>query len=346
MSTQLTPIKSFLGKYYTELLYSSTQDKYKDTGLELLFDQRFLIQNNKVQMVIDASITGLVMNVSGNEIYISKELYDHPNVTVSNSLETGQDLNPKNLYNPAVFSTVAYLVCQNHTTLHISGDIDEPIYVKYKADYETFYNSIVVFNIDDNINVEIVEEIESFSALNSVTNYILGSSSTVNLSTFYKSHLTAVSFCHRNIMMASNASFNHVLLGKGSAIVIDENRIQPFLPGAKIEMLGVVNSVGKNFHSILSVEPATIDFTISVKYKDILRGNAKVIFHPTIVGHTPGAESATIEVSGIALDEISDDNHKTEINNYISDIIDRTILERMTGVKRFYNNKTEFLRFL
>src|ERR1035437_3414649 len=180
MSENLIPIKSFLGKYYAELLYSSTQDKYKDSNLELFFEQRFLVQNNKVQMIVDPGIEELVITVFGNEISISKELYDHPNVVISNSLENNQNSNPKSLYSADTFSTLAYLVCQNHTTIAINGEIDKPIYVKYKSDYETFYNSVVVFNIAGNIDVEIVEEIESYSALNSVTNYILEEASRLN----------------------------------------------------------------------------------------------------------------------------------------------------------------------
>ena len=345
MSENQIPIKAFLGKYYSELLYSATQDKYKDTGLNLFFEQRFLIQNNKVQMIVDPSTTGLIITISGNEISISKELYDHPNVTISNSLENNQTSNPRSLYNPETFPTLAYLVCQNHTTIEIVGGIDEPIYVRYKSDYETFYSSVVVFNIADNIDVEIVEEIESFSALNAVTNYLLGAASKLNLTTFYQNHITALSFCYRNIITQDNASFNHVLLGKGSTTVIDENRIHT-KSGSKTELFGVVNSNGKNFNSILRVEPAANDYTIAVRYKDILYGKSKVSFYPLIVGQIPVGDAATIEVSNISLNEIPPDSHEAEIKNYVSDIVDRAILERMIGVERFYDNKTKFLHFL
>ena len=174
MSTNLTPIKAFLGKYYSELLYSASQEKYKDTELDKFFEQRFLIQGNKTQMIVDPALKGMTVTISGNEIHISKEMYDHPNILVTNSLEANnQTSNPKSLYNPETFSTVAYLICQNHTMFEIVGDIDEPIYVKYKTDYETFYNSVVVFKINETVSAEIVEEIESHCALNCVTNYIL-----------------------------------------------------------------------------------------------------------------------------------------------------------------------------
>ena len=114
MSSNLIPIKSFLGKYFPELHYSATQEKYKDTNLDTFFEQRFYIQNNKVQMIIDPVLPGLTAIISGNEIHISKEFYDHPNILISNSLENNNQYStPRSLYNAETFSTLAYLICQN-----------------------------------------------------------------------------------------------------------------------------------------------------------------------------------------------------------------------------------------
>lgn len=343
MSTNLIPIKAFLGKYYSELLYSASQDKYKETGLDAFFEQRFYIQNNKTQMIVDPGLTGLVVIISGNELHISQELFDHPNVVVTNSMESTQATNPRSLYNPETFSTLAYLVCQNHTSFQIVGDIDEPVYVKYKSDYETFYNSVVVFNISAEVEIEIVEEIESFSALNAVTNYILYPSSSLKLTTFYQNNISALSFCYRNIIAQEKSSFNHILLGKGSSNVIDENKIR-VRSGSTSELLGVVNSAGRDFHSILCVEPADSDYRVSVIYKDILSGDGNVSFFPTMHGNVD-AKSATIEVSNITVEEIPADKVDHEIKEFVSSIIERVTLDRMVGVKRFYDNKTKFLHF-
>lgn len=345
MSENLIPIKSFLGKYHSELLYSATSLlKYKDTKLDTFFEQRYYIQNNKVQMIIDPAATGLTVHVSGNEIHVSKELYDHPNVVINNSLESNQSLNPRNLYNPEIFSTIAYLICQNHTTFQIIGEIDEPIYVKYNSDYETFYSSVIVFDISNEIEVEIVEEFESFSALNAVTNYVLYPNSRLNLSTFYQNHLSALSFCYRNVIVQDNAKFNHILLGKGSSNVVDENKIYTS-SGSKTEMLGIVDSDGKNFHSILFVEPAAPDYKISVNYKDILLGKSSVTFFPSIVGQIPSTDVATVQVLNMTIDGVAPENREAEIKRFISDIVDMATLERMIGVKRFYDNKSRFLHF-
>jgi hypothetical protein len=345
MSTNLIPIKAFLGKYYPELLYSAAQEKYKDTGLDSLFDQRFLIQNNKTQMIVDPAMTGLIISVNGNEISVSQELFDHPGVIITNSLENGNPTtNPRSLYNAETFSTIAYLICQNHTTFQIVGELDEPIYVKYKSDFETFYNSVVVFNINNDLDIEIVEEFESAGALNVVTNYILNPSASVNLTTFYQNNISALSYCYRNIMALENSTFNHMLFGKGSSNIIDENRLRTS-SGSNAEFLGIVNSNGRNFHSILYVEPSAQDYSVSVDYRDVKSGKSNVTFLPVIIGQAPEGNSATISVTEISLEEIPEDEIEIEVKKFLNDIIERATLVRMTGVERFYNNKTKFLHF-
>jgi hypothetical protein len=344
MSDNLIPIKAFLGKYYSELNYSSIQEKYKDTKLDTFFEQRFYIQNNKAQMIVDPTMVGLVAIISGNEVYLSKELYDHPSIIITNSLENkNQNSNPRSLYNPDVFSTLAYLVCQNHTMLEIVGEVDEPIYIRYKSDYETFYNSVIVVDIAIGIEVEIVEEIESYSALNVVTNYILRPTSKLNLRTFYQNHISALSYLYRNIISQEDTSYSHILFGKGSSNVIDENRIHAH-HASSAELLGIVNSDAKNFHSILFVQPASNEYSVNVDYRDILYGKANVTFFPVILGQEPG-DSATISVSNIRLEDVPPSEAEGEIKKYISDIVERSTLDRMTGVKRFYDNKLKFLHF-
>lgn len=343
MSSNIIPVKAFLGKYYPELLYSAAQEKYKDTKLDFFFEQRFHIQGNKVQMTVNPAISGLVVEVSGNDIQISKSLYDHPSIIVSNSMETEGLTNPRSQYNPETFSTIAYLACQNHLKFQVLGEIDEPIYVNYKSEFETFYNSVVAFEISNDVDVEIVEEIESQCALNAVTNYVLHPTAKLSLTTFYRNNITASTFVYRHITMQDNSNFSHILFGKGSSSAVDENRVYVY-SGANAEFLGVVNSGGKDFHSILYIEPASQDYKVSVTYKDILSGNADVSFFPVIIGNTI-SDSATIEVTNVNMEEIPDHLVEKELLGYISDIVDRATLERMSGVKRFYDNKSRFLHF-
>jgi hypothetical protein len=228
--------------------------------------------------------------------------------------------------------------------LTIVGDVEEPIYVKYKSDYESFYSSVVTFEINDEADVEIVEEIESFSALNVVTNYILNPFSKVKLTTFYQNNVAGISFLYRNIFTRERSQFTHIVLGKGSSDVIDETKIRQ-ASASKSEFLGIINSAGRKFHSILAVEPAAQDFQITVDYRDVLYGKADITFFPIMLGQQPANDGATIDISNISLDEIPPDVKEVEVKNYISPIVDRAILERMVGVKRFYDNKSKFLLF-
>jgi hypothetical protein len=345
MSANLTSVRSFLGKYYSELLYSASQEKYKGSGLDSFFEQRFLIQNNKVLTTVDLSMDGLSIVVHGNEVSVSKELFDHPSILITNSIESSNHpVNPRGLYNPEVFSTIAYLVCQNHTTIQVVGALDKPIYIKYKSDYETYYNSVVVFNIDKFLDVEIVEEIESLCALNAVTNYVLGESSTLNLFTFYQNRISAVSQVYRNIIAHDYSIFNHVVFGEGSAAVIDENKIK-MMHGSSAVVNGVVNSKGNNFHTVMHVEPESPEYHISVVYKDLLQDDANVSYFPIISPKFPVGDLATIDVSNINLDELSSDTMMHNIHLFISDTVDHMILERIDGSARFYKDKMQFLKF-
>lgn len=344
MSTKLIPVKAFLGKYYLDLLSTSRQKKYKDTHLSTFFEQRFYNQNNKVQMVVQPEGDGLFLSISGNEIHISKELYDHPNIIISNSLEHGGNTISKHLYNATTFSTIAYLVCQNHTTVHIIGKVDEPIYLRYSSEYESFFNSVVIVDVDKGIDVEIVEESESLCALNTVTNYILNDSSSLNLTTFYQTLKSGISFNYRNVIARENSKFSHILLGKGASSVIDETRIQPF-SNSCAELRGIIDSADRNFHSILTIDSEVDDYSISVNYKNILTSNSNVSYLPVIIGIEPVTFPASIDISSMSIDEIPLDIVVDEIKTYLKDISDRTTLGRILGVSRFYENKAGFLTF-
>lgn len=342
MSTTLIQIKSFLGKYYPELLYSASQDKYQKSGLDTFFEQRFLIQNNKTQMIVDPGLPGLSVIISGNEIHVSKELYDHPNVVITNSLENKEATNPRSLYNPETFSTIAYLVCQNHTMFNVRGPVDEPIYIKYRTDYETFYNSVIVVNVEKGLDVEVVEEIESNCAVNAVANYILQQDSRLHLSTFYRNNISALSFNYRNIIAQDNSQYTHMVFGRGSSCIIDENKIQAN-QGSKIELLGVNDCNGRSFSSIVSLYPMSDDYDFSVNYRNILYSKGNVTFTPSIYGSI--LPDASMNVQNLQLDSFTNAEKLAKIKDFTHDVVDRAVLERLVGVKRFYDNKTKFLHF-
>jgi hypothetical protein len=93
------------------------------------------------------------------------------------------------------------------------------------------------------------------------------------------------------------------------------------------------------------VEPLAPDYSVEINYKDVIHGNANISFYPVLVGDF-STDSASIEVSQIKLDDIPQRDWDREISNFITPIMDRAILERMIGVKRFYDNKAKFLQNL
>ncbi len=342
MPSNLIPIKTFLGKYYPELSASVKQDKYINTELHTLFEQRFHIQTNKTQMIVDPSLEGLSIVVSGNEILVSRALYDHTGITVSNSMERAKDPSENlSLYNPEVFSTLSYLMCQNHTIFELVGRIDEPVYIKYKSDYEAFYSSVIVFNISTDVKVDIVEEFESHCALNSVTNYIIQDGASLNLTTFYKNDLSALSFCLRNVIAQLSTSYKHVLLGKGSSNIVDEHRIFIY-EDADVNLYGCIIPNDSKFHSIIGVHPCSEEFRFTSDQRHILSGTGTATFLPQVVGKLPS--EAKSDLTALDLSVIP---HKEQLDRtveFIAPIIEEATVKSVFGTERYFENKTKFLR--
>ncbi len=343
MSSNPIQIKAFLGKYYNELMLSASQEKYAKVRLNKFFEQRFIIQSNKTQMIVDPGLTGLMVVVTGNELQVSKELYDHPHIDVTNSMENGQQTtNPKSLYTPDVFSTIAYLVCQNHTMFQIVGQVDEPIYIKYTSDYESFDNSVVVFTVEDGIDVEIIEEFESRCAVNAVTNYILRANSRLNLTTFYSNNMSALSFCLRNVIVQDAAKFSHILFGKGSTCVLDETKVHAN-NGSSVELLACINPGQQEFHSIVGLLPGAPEYSFFLDQRHIVSGKGRITFTPVVVGHLPS--DAHTNISSLILDQYKPELRTEKAAEFMSSIIERATLDRTIGVTRFYDNKSKFLQF-
>lgn len=337
MSDTLIPFKLLLGKYFPELYNLSIQEKYIKTNLEYVFDQRFRIQDNKIQSYIDHTLDDLSVTICGNEVHISKNLYNHPDIIFTNSVENTVG-NPLSLYDSDVFSTLSYLMCKNQSTFTITGNIDEPIYVRYKTDYESFYNSIVFFNIESNIKVDIVEEIDSKCALNSVMNYKLDPSSEVNLYSFYKNNRTALSYNFRNVSIGDNGKYNHILLGKGSSSSINENKIM-LGNNSEANLSGVVNSNNLNFHSIFNIYSFVDDYTLNIDYKNVISPKSNVTFSHKILG-SENSEKNIVSTENIL------NNNSNEIKSFISSITNKLSVGRTASAKRFYDNKSEFLNFI
>lgn len=339
MSTNLIQIKAFLGKYYPALLLNSQEDKYNETTLGTFFEQRFHIQNNKTQMIIDPALSGLSVVVNGNEIFVSKELFDHPNIVTTNSIESN-DTHSRDLYNPEIFSTIAYLVCQNSTMFNIIGELDEPLYIRYQSELECFYNSVLLVKIADNLDIEIVEEIAAHGALNAVTNYILAPAAKLKLTTFYQNIVSAQSFVYRNIIAQDYSNYVHMQFGGGSSNVIDETRLNTY-SHVKIELLGCIYPGNHSFNTILALQPLTEDCDIRVNHRLVLTGKGQATFTPVTASNIV----ADMDVTSFDVSDIPNATMVDKIDEFVSDVSDRAVLDRMIGTLRFYANKTNFLHF-
>ena len=302
MSTNLIPVKTFLGKFYTELSDTVlTNHKYKNTGIDSFFEQRFFIQNNKVQMIVDVHLKGLRVVVSGNEIHVSKELYKHASVDITNSIEeVNKEADPKSLYSSSTFSTIAYLICQNHTLFRVTKDIEEPIYITFKSDYEAFYSSVLLFMVNAGVTVNIVEEIESHCAINSVVNYILNPYSVMNVSTFYRNQRPALSFFFRNVIAQVGSTYNHLLLGRGSSNIVDENRVV-FESETNIQLAGKIDVDNNSFHSIMELTSTGNNNKVNIDYKNSVGNKGKLSMTPVI--DVTGLTTANVSIRNLALDQ-------------------------------------------
>ena len=338
----LTKFSAYLGKYYPELLYSATQEKYKSSFLDGLFDQRFRHQDNKPLMILDPTLSGLSLVVSGNEILVSPNLYNHSGVEIINSMDADQTSNPKSLYSPENFGSVAYLVCPNQVSVRIKETLPEPIYVKYTGEYECFFHSVVFFYISEGIDIDIVEEIESLCSTNIVSNYVLFPRAALTLSTFYKNRVSANSIVYRNVVSQENTVFEHKLLGKSSAGIIDETKLHPY-QGSSNNFYGIVDAHLGNFHSIVYVEPINHDYKILVDYKNLPRNGAKISFYPVIVGQEPNNAGARISVQDLEIDRIPTGQTQTEIESFIRSTLDAFRIKKLLGTERYYENKSKFM---
>lgn len=338
-----TKIKDFLGKYSNELLESTKTKKYTNAGLDKFFEQRFYIQDNKTQMIVDPLLEGLSVVTFGNEIFVSKSLYDHPNVVITNSMELGGGENlSKTLYTPDIFSSIAYLLCQNTTMFHINGDLGEPLYIKHKSDFECFYNSVILVKIDDELKVEVVEEIDSKGALNSVTNYIIGKESTANIFTFYQNILSAHSFLYRNIIANDNSSVKHTQFGKGSSNVLDETRLHLY-NNVNAKLHGCIAPGETNYNMVLGLQTSGKDSDIEIRHRLVLTGDGIATFVPVTQEGLPANIDVTSYDTGDVPLETPKSIAESYVNSFISDVVDNSMPSLITGTERFYKNKSDFL---
>lgn len=339
MSKKLTTVSESLKDLYPELLDLSRQEKYRDTQLKKIFEQRYYFQPNRPQLFINESLEGFIIIISGNEIEVSKTLYDSENISLLNSLDANSFFTEVvNNYHSDIFSNIAYLICPNKILISIDGEIDEPIYVHYKSEFECFYNSVITFDILSGIEVDIVEEIESNSALNVVSNFKVRQGASLSLFSFYKNALSGTSLINRNVDLDSSSTYTNIVLGLGSSMALEENNIKLSL-NSQVELLGVINSRNLNFDTILNVIQPIKESYVSVVHKNVLGDKSNVSLY---------SENIDEELVILNFKEGNDlyNQYSGNVKDFTFDISERTILNRISGYTKFYDNKNIFFNLL
>jgi hypothetical protein len=115
------------------------------------------------------------------------------------------------------------------------------------------------------------------------------------------------------------------------------------MDNSKIELLQLVNSANKSFHTILAVEPTLADFDITVNHKQLVSSKSDVTFQ-AIYDEYANKKNICVDISEFNPEHVPIKKINGEIKAFIHNIVERTILARMLGVKRFYDNKTSFFK--
>lgn len=333
----LKTVKDTLGKYYPELLKSSTQAKYKDSRITTFFQQSFQPQVNPLHMVVDSMMEGLCIEFNGNEVYVSPDLYEHTLVNITNTMESGVNANPKAPFDSRVIGSLAYLMCQNHTIIDVVGNLDQPIYVRLSSDFETFHSSVVSFNITNGAQVEIIEEVESKAGLCAVINYTMSDCARLCLTTFYDNRISATSILHRHVITGASSQYYHNLLGNGSAIAVDESSIRTNT-GALLYISGCIFCKSTGFHSILTIEPMNLNYHISVLLLGLIKQFGSFTSHPVVLRHEL-PDGSEIDITD--MDATDKPNHRVE--SFTECVVRDIMLSSVNGVDRFYTKRDHLI---
>ena len=304
----LTTVKTMLGRYYADLQRSLNQTRYTNSGIERFFDQSFEIQQNPHQMVVDHRLTGLQIEFNGNEVYVSHELYHHGSVNISNTMESGKAIAPITQYDYRVIPTIAYLACQNHTTIDIVAPLDAPIFMRFSSEFERFHSSVATVNVINGAQVDIVEQVESRAALCMMVNYSLSAGSTLHLNTLYECNMASTTLLGRKITADVGATVNQGVLSNGAAIISDETYIST-TSGVSVNVEGCVFCKDSHYHSAVTIEPMHLDYSVDINMRGVITGTGQFSHCPTVLRYAapPGStvSATSMNTEGKTQDEIA-----------------------------------------
>jgi hypothetical protein len=121
----------------------------------------------------------------------------------------------------------------------------------------------------------------------------------MNVSTFYRNQRPALSFFFRNVIALVGSTYNHLLLGKGSSNIVDENRVV-FESETNIGLLGKIDVSNNSFHSIMELTSTGNDNTVRIDYKNSVQNKGKLSMTPVI--EVTGLTESHVSIRNLALD--------------------------------------------
>ena len=340
----MNQLKQILGKYAGEITNSCNQEKYEGVNLKSFLLQKYDRQTDTPGVAIDHRLQGLEMVVSGNYIRISRDLSQHPAITIkTNNPGPESEHNPRSNYDSNVFASMAYLLCQNFIQIVVSAFVDKVLYIRYESEFEKIYSSAIEVSIAGTAQIDIVEEINSTSAINTVMDYNVGPTAKLRLHTFHNNSAGGNTILNRNVFLDNRASFQHGVMAHGAALVLDETRLFPkFRSNTAIN--GIVAAASKNYHGVLTVHPSIGEYKVAIEYRNIINDKSSATFYAGVAGQDV-SERSHINVQDINLGSLPRGQELQELVNFIQDMLPVINIDNRSDTERFSVQKNNFRLF-
>ena len=332
-------LRQHLGKHSAEIIDSLRQEKYRDTSLPGLLTHRYNADTSTATLVVDPSLSGLNVIVTGNRVRVSPGVFDHPAVSFTDGLDT-RARNPRADYNPDVAASLSYLLCGGVLQLNITAYVDQVIYVTYLSDFETLNTTVLDVHVSGTTQVDIVETIASYSLYSVMTNYHVGDTAKLRLHTFYSNSVAGSSVLARQVYLSDRSTFTHGLLGSGSNVLVDETRLYPgFRSNSRI--VGVTSTRAAQFHSVLTVHPEIEEYAVTVDYRNVLTTGSNVSYYAGVAGDNVSKRSY-VNSTELTIDKVDPTDAARCVAEFVKDVMAEINITGRQDTAEFSKKKSEY----
>ena len=328
-----------LGKHFAEINDSLKQEKYSGTRMPGLLTHRYKADTSTATLVVDPSLTGLNIIITGNRVRVSPGVLDHPAITFTDEL-SNRTCNPRAGYTPDVAASLSYLLCGNLLQLNVTGYVDRVIYITYLSDFETLNTTVLDVNVNDTAQVDIVETVTSYSLYSVMANYHVGGTAKLRLHTFYSNSVAGSSILARQVYLSDRATFTHGLLGAGSNVLVDETRLYPgFRSNSRI--VGVTSTRAAQFRSVLTVHPEIEEYAVTVDYRNVLTMDSNVGYYAGVAGDSVSKRSY-VNATELTIDKVDPDAAAVCVAEFVKDVMAEINITGRQDTAEFSKKKSEY----